>query len=311
MNFTEKKPVIVVLGPTASGKTSLSIEIAKRYNGEIISADSMQIYKYMDIGTAKPDEEEKEGIVHHMIDVVLPSDSYSVYDYVKEAKEKISSCHKRNVLPVVAGGTGLYINHLIYNIKLSESSGDEKIRESLLKRQEEEGIEVLYEELIKIDPISAEKIHINNTKRVIRALEVYYSTGKTMAEQNENSRKEDPEYNYIMLMPNHEREVLYERINERVDVMIKKGLEEEVRGLLNMGYDKSLNSMQAIGYKEMFSYIDGEDTLDSAIEKIKQNTRRYAKRQLTWFRGNVEKKILTGDIKEEGLREAEKFLKNC
>lgn len=307
-NETLKKPLIVIAGPTASGKTGLAIALAKRFSSEVISADSMQIYKYMDIGTAKPDEKERDGIKHHMIDVVYPNEPFSVFDYARKAREIIADCHSRGVVPIMAGGTGLYINNIIYNINLSEESGDKNIREELEARLAKEGIEKLYAELEKIDPKACEKIHINNTKRVIRALEIFYSTGKTMTEQNELSRQAESDLDVLMMIPNHEREVLYERINKRVDIMFESGLENEVKSLIEMGYSRDLNSMQAIGYKEMFSYFAGECSIGEATELIKQNTRRYAKRQLTWFRRNEEAIYLEGDMKEKAIALAEEFL---
>ena len=307
-NFNKKKPLIVVAGPTASGKTGLAISLAKQFSGEVISADSMQIYKYMDIGTAKPDEKERDGVIHHMLDVVYPDEAFSVFDYAKNARKIIKECHERGAVPILAGGTGLYINNIIYNIMLSEESGDGKIREMLEKRLKEEGIEKLYCELERIDGKAAEKIHINNTKRVLRALEIFYSSGKTMTEQNELSRQIESEYEVLMLIPKHEREVLYDRINKRVDIMLEAGLVREVENLIEMGYSKDLNSMQAIGYKEMFSYFDGECSLNEAAELIKQNSRRYAKRQITWFKRNEEAIYLEGDIAKKATELAEKFL---
>lgn len=307
----KKKPLIVVAGPTASGKTSLAIAIAKRFSGEVISADSMQIYKYMDIGTAKPDEAEREGIVHHMMDVVYPDEPFSVFDYAAQARQIISDCHRRGSLPIVAGGTGLYINHLIYNIELLEDSGSEKVRAELEERLRSEGIEKLYSELGEIDIEAREKIHINNTKRVLRALEIFYATGKTMTEQNKLSRKNESSFNTLMMIPDHKREVLYERINKRVDIMFEMGLIKEVKRLIDLGYSKDLNSMQAIGYKEMFALFEGSCSEEEAKELIKQNSRRYAKRQLTWFKRNEEALWLSGDIEEKALKLTGDFLNNC
>lgn len=305
-----KKKIIVIAGPTASGKTSLAVETAQHFGAEIIGADSMQVYKYMNIGTAKPTLEEMSGICHHMIDIIAPDENFSVYDYTERARKIIKDCFSRNKNVIVAGGTGLYIDHLIYNIQLSKESGDKTIRENLEKRADAEGIEKLYEELKSIDPASCEKIHINNIKRVIRALEVYYSTGKTMSEQNEISRSEESEFETLVMLPFHEREVLYERINKRVDAMIEDGLEDEVCKIMDMGYDKNLNSMQAIGYKEMIEYLEDKSTLDDAVSKIKQNSRHYAKRQMTWFKRNKNIVYLTGDMTVQCLENVEKFLKS-
>ncbi len=304
----KKKPLIVIAGPTASGKTGLSVRIAKKIGARIISADSMQIYRYMNIGTAKPDENEREGVVHHMLDVVYPNEPYSVYDYSIEAKKIIDNCHKEGIVPIMAGGTGLYINNVIYNIKLSGSSGDEKVRQKLSARLEKEGIKALYSELEKIDPQAAVKIHINNTKRVLRALEVFYQTGKTITEQNRISRLEESPYDVLFMIPSHEREILYRRINQRVEAMFDMGLESEVKSLIDMGYARELNSMQAIGYKEMYAYFAGEIDLNEAKESIKQNTRHYAKRQITWFKRNEEAVWLSGDFYKQAMEKAEKFL---
>lgn len=307
-NYCATKPLVVICGPTASGKTALSIYIAENFGGEIISADSCQIYKYMNIGTAKPDESEKKGIAHYMMDIINPDEDFSVFDFVKGARACIEDCHSRGVLPVVVGGTGLYIDHLVSNIELLENSDDGKVRGMLKSRLESEGIEVLYAELEKIDKKAAEKIHINNTKRVLRALEIYYVTGKTMSEQNELSRRNASEYNAKILMPVWDREVLYDRINRRVDIMIEKGLEDEIKGLVKMGYGRDLKSMQAIGYKEMFKYLDGEQALCEAIDEIKQNSRRYAKRQLTWFRRNENIVQLEDDFFKNGKSHIIEFL---
>ena len=307
-DYRETKPLVVVCGPTASGKTDLAVFLAETFGGEVISADSCQIYRYMNIGTAKPDKDERKNIPHHMIDIVNPDEDFSVFDFVKMAKEYIKGCHSRGVLPIVAGGTGLYIDHLIYNIELLEDSGNEIVRKKLNDRLMSEGIEELYRELVSIDKKAAEKIHINNTKRVLRALEIYYSTGKTMSEQNELSRKNDSPYNTIVLMPVWEREKLYERINMRVDIMMKDGLEDEVKNLSDMGHGRSLKSMQAIGYKEMYKYLDGETDLESAVEEIKQNSRRYAKRQLTWFKRNKDIHLLNKDFSDEAKKIVFEFL---
>ncbi len=307
-DFCKTKPLVVVCGPTASGKTALSIFIAENFGGEIISADSCQIYKYMNIGTAKPDEDEKKGIPHYMMDIINPDKDFSVFDFVKMAKKCIDDCHRRGVLPILVGGTGLYIDHLISNIELLKNSGNEDIRKKLKERLETEGKEALYSELEAIDKKAAEKIHINNTKRVLRALEIYYATGKTMSEQNELSRQNESEYNTKILMPVWDREVLYERINKRVDIMLEAGLADEVKNLLNMGYDRDLKAMQAIGYKEMFKYLSGEVSLDEAVFEIKQNSRHYAKRQLTWFKRNADIVCLTEDFFENAKVQIEEFL---
>lgn len=279
-------PVVAVVGPTASGKSDLAVEICRRFNGEAVSADSMQIYKGLDISTAKPTEEEKKGIPHHMMDFLDTRESFSVAEYQAMAGESIKDIHSRGKLPVIVGGTGLYIDNLLNNIRLTEASFDEALREKLLRRVDEEGIDSLLSELEKIDPEYAAKMHPNNVKRIVRALEVWYSSGVTMTEQIENSRTESPyEVLYIGLDAT-DREYLYSRINLRVDIMLANGLEAEARDYLSQP-DMSTSS-QAIGCKELKPYFQGEMTLSEAAENLKQATRRYAKRQLTWFRRNKE-----------------------
>ena len=277
------KPLIVVIaGPTASGKTGLSIEIAKKFDGEIVSADSMQIYKSMDIATAKPTKEETAEIRHHLIDFVDLGESFSVAKYKKLAYAAIDDILSRRKLPIVCGGTGLYIDTLIHNTVFLdyEKNG---IREKLENRKEADGIEGLYEELKRVDPETAQKLHINDSKRIIRALEIYYSTGKTISEQNNLSHNEESPYRFLLfVLDARDRDVLYQRINNRVDKMLEMGLVEEAKAFFNT--DASNTARQAIGYKELKPYLDGEISLESAVEKLKMETRRYAKRQLTWFR---------------------------
>ncbi len=280
-----KSKILALAGPTASGKTALSIELAKRYNGEIISCDSMQIYKYMDIGTAKPTEEEKQGIPHYMIDIVSPNDNFSVVQYVSLARGYIDDILKRGKLPILVGGTGLYLDSVINNTKFSDADGDEEYRNFLYSLAEKEGNGAVHKLLEEIDKDSAEKIHENNLRRVIRALEIYKTTGKTMTEVNLESVRE-PLYDALIIGLTMDRELLYERINKRVDIMLRDGLLDEVKALLDKGVDRNSTALQAIGYKELISYFDGETSLEEAIDKIKQESRRYAKRQLTWFRRN-------------------------
>lgn len=277
--------IIAIVGPTASGKTALSIEIAKRYGGEIVSCDSMQIYKYMDIGTAKPSKEEQGGIPHYMIDEISPAENFSVVDYVERARGYIDDILSRGKLPVLVGGTGLYLDSVINNTKFSEAEADEEYRKELYDLAKNEGNEAVHKLLEEIDKESAEKIHANNLRRVIRALEIYKTTGKTMTQVNIESVRE-PLYDALIIGINMERELLYQRINKRVDIMMEQGLCEEVSNILSMGIDKNSTAMQAIGYKELIAYFDGEISKEEAIEKIKQESRRYAKRQLTWFRRN-------------------------
>jgi tRNA dimethylallyltransferase len=275
--------VIVILGPTASGKTKLSIELAKDIRGEIVSADSMQIYKYMDIGTAKPDEEEKQGIKHYLIDEATPDSEFSVARFQQLAKNYIDDIIDRSKVPIVSGGTGLYIDSLIYNIEFGDTICDWELREKLKNEALEKGNEYLHNKLKEIDPEAAEKIHMNNVKRVIRAIEVYTYTKKTISMHQKESRRNPPKYNFTIFGLRMDREKLYERINQRVDLMMEKGLVQEVKKLVEMGYDNSTIAMQGIGYKEILSYLKGEITLDEAIYVLKRDTRHYAKRQLTWF----------------------------
>lgn len=277
--------IIAIVGPTASGKTALSIEIAKRYGGEIVSCDSMQIYKYMDIGTAKPTKEEQDGIPHYMINEISPAENFSVVDYAERARGYIDDILSRGKLPVLVGGTGLYLDSVINNTKFSEAEADEEYRNELYALAKNEGNEAVHKLLEEVDKESAEKIHANNLRRVIRALEIYKTTGKTMTQVNLESLRE-PLYDALIIGINMERELLYERINKRVDIMMEQGLCEEVQSILDMGIGKDTTAMQAIGYKELIAYFDGEISKEEAIEKIKQESRRYAKRQLTWFRRN-------------------------
>lgn len=278
-------PLLVIGGPTASGKTALSVELAKRLDGEIVSADSMQIYKYMDIGSAKPDEAEKGGIPHHLMDVAEPTENFSLGDYLVLARNAIADIHKRGKLPVLTGGTGLYINSLIKNIELTDEQDTHLIREKLTEFAKKHGNEALHQKLCSIDPESAERIHPNNVKRVMRALEIYLATGKTMTESLKDSVK-PPIYKAVQYGINFDREALYDRINQRVDIMIEQGLVGEVKKLVEMGCGRDNTSMQGIGYKEVMDFLDGKVTLEEMAEEIKQATRRYAKRQITWFKRN-------------------------
>lgn len=289
----QKAKVIVIGGPTASGKTALSIELAKAINGEIVSADSMQIYKEMDIGTAKPDEDEKQNIMHYMLDIISPEVRYSVADYKKDAKKYIREIIEKGKTPIVVGGTGLYIDSLIYEIEYPELEIDLQYRKYLEELIEKDGLEKLYEEAKKIDSLAMEKISRNDKKRILRVLEIYHQTGKTKTELEKESRKE-PEFDYKMFAIDMNREILYERINKRVDIMIEKGLIEEVKHICEK-YEKLPTSLQALGYKEIVEYIEGKLTKEEAIEKIKMESRRYAKRQLTWFRKNKETIWLNGE----------------
>ena len=288
-----KEKVIVICGPTASGKTALSIELAKKINGEIISADSMQIYKEMNIGTAKPTKEEMQGIKHYLLDFVSPNERYSVAQYKQDAKNAIKEIISKGKIPIIVGGTGLYIDSLIYEIEYNDIKIDENYRKELEKIIEEQGLEKLYKNAMQIDPIAMEKISVNDKKRIMRDLEIYKATGKTKTEQELESRKKPVEFDYKVYAINWDRETLYQRINKRVDIMIEQGLIDEVKNILEK-YDKFPTAMQGLGYKEVVDYINGIYTKEEMIDKIKMETRRYAKRQLTWFRKNKQTIWLDG-----------------
>lgn len=276
--------VIVICGPTASGKTSLSIELAKQINGEIISADSMQIYDEMQIGTAKPDEEEMQGIKHYLIGNIKPTTRYSVSEYKIDAINAIEEILQKGKTPIVVGGTGLYVNSLIYGIDYPEVETDLEYRAELERIVEEKGLEYLYNKAVQIDPEAMQNISKNDQKRILRVLEIYKETGKTKTQLEIESRKNGIPYDYKVFALNMPREILYDRINQRVDIMIQKGLVEEVKKLYNKYGEKLTTAMQGIGYKEVVEYLKGNLTKEEMIEKIKMETRRYAKRQLTWFR---------------------------
>ena len=280
------KDLIVITGPTASGKTAMSVELAKILDGEIVNADSMQIYKYMDIGTAKPDAEERQGIPHHLIDIVNPDEQFSVARYCECAKKAIDSIHQKGKPAIMVGGTGLYVDSLVNNIQFSEIEPDDDYRSKMEELAEEKGNEYIYNMLLDIDREAAAKIAAADRKRIIRALEVYHLTGKTITWHNEQSKSVPSPYRTTMFAIDVDREILYDKINRRVDVMIEKGLVEEVKRIIAMGVQRDSTAMQAIGYKEILEYLDGKLTLDEASDKIKQGSRRYAKRQLTWYRRN-------------------------
>ena len=281
----EKQKVIVICGPTASGKTALSIELAKKINGEIVSCDSMQIYKEMDIGTAKPTLEEMQGIKHYMIGIISPNERYSVADYKKDAKKAIREILNKGKVPILVGGTGLYIDSLIYEIEYQDIEFDKEYREHLEKEVKEKGLEELYNVAKEIDPEAIEKISKNDKKRILRILEIYHATGENKTEQERKSRQKEVEYDYKVYALNMDREKLYDRINKRVDKMIEEGLIQEVEKIYKK-YNDFPTAMQGLGYKEVVEYLEGKLTKEEMIEKIKQETRRYAKRQLTWFRKN-------------------------
>lgn len=290
--------VIVICGPTASGKTSLSIELAKRIKGEIVSCDSMQIYQEMNIGTAKPTLKERQGIEHYLLDFVSPEERYSVAEYKKDAQKVIKEIIKKGKTPIVVGGTGLYIDSLIYGIEYPNIEFDGEYRKQLEMRVQEEGLEKLYEEAKKIDELAIQKISSNDEKRILRILEIYHATGKTKTEQEIESRKNPPEYDYQVYALAWDREVLYERINKRVDQMIEQGLIEEVKEILTK-HKEFPTAMQGLGYKEVVEFLNGNVTKEEMIEKIKMETRRYAKRQMTWFRKNKQTIWLDGEADVE------------
>lgn len=279
-----KRPLFILVGPTAVGKTSLSIAVAKELKGEIISADSMQIYEGMDIGTAKITDGEKEGIIHHLIDEVTPLEEFSVSDFQRKANKYIDEITQKGKLPMVVGGTGLYINSLIYELDFTTSVSNWELRDRYTKEAEEHGNLYVHDKLRAIDPISADRIHLNDIKRTIRALEVYEETGSPMSESYKDFRALNDKFDLVMIGLHMDREKLYERINHRIDIMMDSGLVDEVKGLLDSGYDEDLTSMKGIGYKEVIKYLKGECSLDETVDILKRESRRYAKRQLTWFR---------------------------
>lgn len=279
----ENKRILVIAGPTAVGKTEYAIDAANHFNGEIVSCDSMQLYKYMDIGSAKPTKEEQAMAIHHLIDFVDPRDEFSVAMYREHAKAVISDIMSRGRLPIISGGTGLYLNSLLYEMDFADSPKDEEYRRSLEKTADENGSEYLHQMLEKQDPDAAQRIHPNNTKKIIRALE-RLKDGEDSVRPFDSISQPDNDYNPLLICLTRDREELYDRINRRVDLLLHKGLTEEVRGLLEMGLTYDDISMKGIGYKEVIEYLDGIVSLDEATENIKKNTRHYAKRQLTWFR---------------------------
>ncbi len=281
-----KQIVIAIVGPTAVGKTNLSIEIAKKFDGEIISGDSMQIYKGMDIGTAKVTEEEQQGIKHHMLDIKSPNEDFSVADFQNEVKRHIEEIKERGKLPIIVGGTGLYIKAALYDYQFTDEKRDDTFHERIEEEIEVQGMTSVYQRLQAIDPAQAEKIHPNNVRRVIRALEVFDRTGITMTEHHANQSESSP-YNPILIGLEMDREILYNRINQRVDLMIEKGLLDEVEYFYTKGLEK-VQAMQAIGYKEFIPYFKREQSLEEVIMLLKQNSRRYAKRQYTWFKNKMD-----------------------
>lgn len=283
-----KPPLIILTGPTAVGKTALSIALAKAVNGEIISADSMQVYRHMDIGTAKIKPEEMQGVVHHLIDYCEPSEEFHVVRFATDAKQCIEEIYERGHIPIIAGGTGFYIQAVLYGIDFGENDGDMAYREELERQAKELGAEWLHNELRKVDEKAAEAIHPNNVKRVIRALEYWKQTGEPISEHNEREKEKESPYNAAYFVLTDDRAKLYARIDERIEEMLAEGLVAEVQQLADMGYDTSYVSMQGLGYKEILAYLAGECTLDEAVYILKRDTRHFAKRQLTWFKREKE-----------------------
>lgn len=280
----DKPPLIILTGPTAVGKSALSIELAKWVGGEIISADSMQVYRHMDIGSAKIMPEQMEGVPHHLIDVLEPTEEFNVVAFQRMAKEALGQIYDRGHIPIVVGGTGFYIQALLYDIDFTENDEDTALREKLEQIAAVQGSEALFERLKQIDPESCEVIHANNVKRVIRAIEFYEKTGMKISEHNKIQQKNSSPYHFVYFVVSDDRAKLYHKIEQRVDAMMEQGLVEEVSGLLAHGCTRDMVSMQGLGYKEIIDYLEGRSTLEEAVYRIKRDTRHFAKRQLTWFR---------------------------
>ncbi len=297
-----KKPLIILTGPTAVGKTELSVKLAKAVNGEIISADSMQVYKYMNIGTAKITPEEMSGIRHYLIDELEPDEEFNVVRFKEYADRYIAQIYARGKLPIIVGGTGFYIQAVLYGIEFKENGENTSYRKELEALAAAKGAFFLHSELKEADPASAGAIHPNNIKRVIRALEYFKQTGSRISEHNEEQRRKESPFHFCYFVLNNEREVLYDRINRRVDQMLEQGLVDEVKRLLDRGYAKDLVSMQGLGYKEIIPYLEGECTLEEAVSVIKRDTRHFAKRQLTWFKR--ERDVTWINKKEYGSEES-------
>lgn len=285
---TEKRPLVILTGPTAVGKTALSIALAKAIGGEIICADSMQVYRRMDIGSAKITPEEMAGVRHYLIDVLEPDQEFNVVVFQEMAKRAAAEIYGRGHIPILVGGTGFYIQALLYDIDFTENDEDTALRQSLEELAKRDGAQALYERLRAVDPESCESIHAHNIKRVIRAIEFYEKTGKKISDHNREQRQNESPYNFAYFVLNDNRERIYERINDRVDLMMAQGLEAEVRALRESGCHRDMVSMQGLGYKEILSYLEGEISLEEAVYLIKRDTRHFAKRQLTWFRREKE-----------------------
>lgn len=293
--------LIIISGPTGVGKSQLSIKLAKMLDGEIISCDSMQIYRHMDIGTAKIKSDEMDGITHHMIDIVDPSESFSVKEYKIMAEEIIQEIYNRNKIPIMVGGTGLYINSIIYGLDLDSNNSNEDIKKELYNKLDKYGIQYIRSEIKRVDPLSYDRIHENDIKRNIRALEYYLCTGKAFSLRENQFRKDNSKYIWKLYALIRDRKHLYDIINRRVDIMLKNGLLDELKGILALGVDPNAQSMQAIGYSELIKYLNNEWDYEFAVEKIKQHSRNYAKRQLTWFRNDPNAKFI--DVEENEIND--------
>ncbi len=307
MEDTRKKPLIVLTGPTAVGKTKASIGLAKAIGGEIISADSMQVYKHMDIGSAKIRPEETEGIPHYLVDILEPWEEFHVVRFQQMAKTALEKIYANQHIPIVVGGTGFYIQALLYNIDFSENDGDDSYRKELEEEAKNRGGEILHERLKTVDPEAARQIHANNVKRVIRALEFYRQTGQKISEHNEKERRKESPYRFIYFVLIDDRKKLYERIDRRVDQMMEEGLTAEVEALQKMGCTRDMVAMQGLGYKEILSYLEGEISLDEAVYLLKRDTRHFAKRQITWFK---RERDVVWINKEEYAHDEEKILQD-
>lgn len=300
MTNEKKIEVVAIVGPTASGKTALSIKLAKAFNGEIINGDSMQVYKELNIGTAKITKEEMEGVPHHLLDIKEPTESFSVAEYQQLVREKIQEIQSRGKLPIIVGGTGLYVQSVLYDFQFTEEAVDEEARKVYYAELEKLGPEAMHARLAKVDPETARTIHPNNTRRVIRALEMVELSGMSKSAEAQN-RGDIPLYQHLIIGMDMDRELLYERINKRVDLMMEKGLLAEVRKLWARNI-RNVQSIKAIGYKELYRYLDGEISLEVAIDQLKQNSRRYAKRQLTYFRNKMDVQFIGNDWDEINKR---------
>lgn len=284
----KKKPLVILTGPTAVGKSDLSILLAKEIGGEVISADSMQVYRHMDIGSAKIKKEEMSDVPHHLIDVLEPSEAFDVYSFKQMALTALNGIYERGNIPIIVGGTGFYIQALLYDIQFTEAEGEDSYRDELQQIADKEGNEVLHQMLKKVDEKAAEEIHPNNVKRVIRALQFYHDTGEMISAHNEEQRQNESPYNFCYFVLNDDRQKIYERIDQRVDLMLEEGLVDEVKALRDMGCHKDMVAMKGLGYKEILAYLEDEITLEEAIYIIKRDTRHFAKRQLTWFKREKE-----------------------